>query len=429
MSDPADRAASDVDASDVASASRPADVAPSRARDVVVKATGGAIVGIASGLASAIFLLGLDAVTRTRVAHPAIVSALPLAGLAWGAWLARFGTPVARGTELVLDTIHEGGPRLPARMAPLVLVGTWVTHLFGGSAGREGTAVQMGASFADLLVHVHRAFGRHRRSLLAAGMAGGFGSVFGTPWAGAVFGIEALVVGRLEVSALVPALVASFVGDTVVHACGVVHTPYPAAAVLVTTPILVARWVVFGSAVGIVARVFVVALHAAKRWSSRWVPSLPWRMAIGGLLVAVGARVLGTHAYLGLGVDGILRAFAEPAVGADMFALKMAFTVVTLGVGFVGGEVTPFFFVGAAAGATCAHALGLPVSMGAAVGMATAFGVASRAPLALAIMAFELVGAAVMPHVAIAMFAAVLVAGETGLWTSQRRSTGKFRVP
>src|SRR6185369_14065451 len=153
---------------------------------------------------------------------------LPLSGLVVGAIYERWGKPIKGGNNLVIDTIHEGSPQIPLRMAPMVLLGTVLTHLFGGSAGREGTAVQMGASLADAIAHRFRAGRELRRAVIAAGIAGGFGSVFGTPIAGLVFGLEVVCIGRIEYGALVPALVAAIVGDQVTRALGIVHTAYPA---------------------------------------------------------------------------------------------------------------------------------------------------------------------------------------------------------
>ena len=153
----------------------------------------------------------------------------------------RFGKPIKGGNNLVIDTAHEDSPQLPLRMGPMVFLGTVLTHLFGGSAGREGTAVQMGASLADLISHRFGLKKETRRQLLAAGIAGGFGSVFGTPIAGAVFGLEVVSVGRMEYDALFPALVAAVVGDLVTRALGLDHSVYPAPAALGLTPLLLAK--------------------------------------------------------------------------------------------------------------------------------------------------------------------------------------------
>lgn len=385
----------------------------------------GALVGVLCGGASALFLVLLDRATAFRAAHEAIVYALPLAGLALGWLYERHGEPIRGGNNLVIDTIHDEGPEIPLRMAPMVLVGTVLTHLFGGSAGREGTAVQMGASLADALAHRLGLSPILRRQLLAAGVAGGFGSVFGTPVAGAVFGLEFVVLGRVEYEALVPALVASLVGDMTTRALGVSHTPYPAPAALALTPWVLAKWVVFAACVAAVAAGFIELTHALKKYGSRWAPRLSVRMFFGGLMVVAAWRLVGTSEYLGLGVPTIVRAFADPQLPQHAFALKLLFTAVTLGAGFLGGEVTPLFFVGAALGNALGRHLGLPLPLCAGVGLAAVFAAASNTPLALSIMAVELLGASAFPHVAVVSALAYTLSGHRSIYTAQRVHRGK----
>lgn len=380
----------------------------------------GALVGVACGLASAAFLWLLDRATAYRSAHETMVYALPVAGLGVGWLYDRFGKPIKGGNNLVIDTLHDEGPEIPLRMAPMVLAGTVLTHLFGGSAGREGTAVQMGASLADWIAHRIGAAKALRRQLLAAGVAGGFGSVFGTPLAGAVFGLEVVVLGHVEYEALVPALVASVVGDMTTRAVGIEHAHYPAAHPLALSPLLLAKWVVFAAAAALTATAFIEVTHFIKRHAEARVPQLGHRMLLGGLAVVAMWKLAGTSDYLGLGTPMILRAFEDPRYPAYAFALKLAFTAVTLGAGFLGGEVTPLFFVGAALGNVLARILGIPLEMGAAVGMAAVFGAASNTPLALSIMAVELCGNGVLPHAAIVCGLAYVMVGHRSIYPAQR---------
>ncbi|SEU21656.1 chloride channel protein [Stigmatella erecta] len=389
----------------------------------------GTLVGAVCGVASAGFLFLLEEATATREHHAWLVYALPGAGLAVGALYARWGASIRGGNNLILDTVHEGDRQVPLRMAPLVLLGTVLTHLFGGSAGREGTAVQMGGSLADAIAHRFRVSPDTRRELLAAGIAGGFGSVFGTPIAGAVFGLEVLVVGRLGYEALLPALIASVVGDLTTRGLGIVHTAYPAPGVLPLTGGVLAKWLVFAVAVAAVAVLFVEGTHRLKQALEGRIPALPWRMAAGGLAVVGLWQLAGTDMYLGLGVPTLVRAFVDPSLPVSAFAWKLVFTAVTLGAGFLGGEVTPLFFIGAALGNVLARLLGLPLDLGAAVGMAALFAAAANTPLALSIMAVELVGASVLPHVAIVATGAYLLTGHRGIYPAQRIARLKYGGP
>ncbi|OJH34460.1 chloride channel protein [Cystobacter ferrugineus] len=380
----------------------------------------GSLVGLVCGVASAIFLFLLEEATHWRTGHEVIVYFLPLAGLVIGALYGRWGAPIRGGNNLVIDTMHEGGERIPARMAPMALLGTVLTHLFGGSAGREGTAVQMGASLADGVAHRLQVSPTTRRELLAAGIAGGFGSVFGTPIAGTLFGLEVVSVGRLNYEALVPALVAALVGDFVTRSLGIHHTVYPAASSLALSPGVMGKWLVFGAAVAAVAVVFVEGVHFLKKRLEKALPSLALRMALGGVLVVVLWKVVGTSDYLGLSVPLIERAFVDPSLPSETFALKLLFTVLTLGTGFLGGEVTPLFVVGAALGNLLARLLGLPLELAAGVGLAALFGAAANTPLALSLMAVELLGAGVLPHVVIVTVTAYLLTGQRGIYPAQR---------
>lgn len=380
----------------------------------------GALVGVLGGLASALFLWLLDVATGLRVAHRTWVLGLPIAGVVLGKALERWGAPIKGGNNVVIDAVHEEGPPLPLRMAPMVLIGTIWTHLFGGSAGREGTAVQMGASLADSLSHALGVSRDTRRLLLSAGIAGGFGSVFGTPLAGTLFGLEVVTVGRLEYRALLPALAAAVVGDAVTRGAGITHTPYPVVAALPMTPMLLAKWLAFAAAAALTAVVFVEGVHGLKRWLEKRVPASWMRMLMGGLGVLALNALAGTDDYLGLGVPTILRAFNDPALPAIAFAWKAAFTIVTVGAGFMGGEVTPLFFIGAALGNVLGRGLGLPLDLAAGVGMAAVFAAAANTPLALSIMAVELLGAAVLPHVAIVAAVACLLTGHRGIYPAQR---------
>lgn len=379
----------------------------------------GSLIGVLCGASSALFLWLLERATSFRLAHEPLVFALPVAGLAVGWLYERFGESVLPGNNLVIDTVHDGGPEIPTRMAPMVLLGTVVTHLFGGSAGREGTAVQMGASLSDWLSFRFNVSASMRRQLLAAGAAGGFASVFGTPVAGLVFGLEFVVLGHLEYGALVPALVAAVVGDMVTQRFGIVHTLYPTVPHVELTALLLVKWLAFAAVVALTAIVFIELTHWLKRQSALRIRRLPVRLAVGGAVVVLLWQGVGTSDYLGLGVPTIVRAFTDESLPSYAFALKLLFTALTIGAGFLGGEVTPLFFIGAALGNVAARLLGLPLELGAGVGLAAVFAAASSTPLALSVMAVELLGINVLPHVLVVCVVAHLFTGNRSIYPSQ----------
>jgi len=380
----------------------------------------GAVVGVLCGSSSALFLYILERATAFRNGHELIVYTLPIAGLVIGWFYEFFGRSIEGGNNLIIDTIHDEGPEIPTRMAPMVLIGSVLTHLFGGSAGREGVAVQMGASLADGLSHRLKLPPEVRTQILAAGVAGGFGSVFGTPIAGAIFGMEFITLGSMAYGALVPALVASVIGDMTTRALGIHHIVFPSPMHLELSPMLLLKWLLFAIAMAVASIVFIELTHRIKNAFEANKVRLPIRMFVGGVLVIVLWKLIGTSDYLGLGVPGIVRAFNDSQLPVYAFAAKLLFTAVTLGAGFLGGEVTPLFFVGAALGNVMARLLGVPLDMGAGIGLAAVFASSANTPLALSIMAMELLGAPMFPHVVIVCVIAYLLSGHRGIYPSQR---------
>jgi H+/Cl- antiporter ClcA len=382
-------------------------------------------VGVACGVASAVFLLLLERAGHYRQSHEFIVYTLPVAGALIGLVYDRWGRSIKGGNNLVIDTIYDETPQIPLRMAPMVLVGTVLTHVFGGSAGREGTAVQMGASLADEIAHRFKVSKETRRQLLAAGIAGGFGSVFGTPIAGTLFGLEVVCLGRMEYDALLPALIASLVGDLVTRRLGVVHTLYPTVPDVPLTPLVFGKLCLMAVGMALATVAFVESTHRLKRLLESKIAWLWLRMFVGGVAVVALWKLVGTSDYLGLGVSTIVRAFKDPTLPWFAFALKLVFTAITLSAGFLGGEVTPLFFVGATLGSVLARWMGLPIELGAGAGVAAVFGAAANTPIALSIMAVELLGASALPHVVIVTVLAYLLTGHRGIYPAQRLTRGK----
>jgi len=374
------------------------------------------VVGALAGTASAGFLISLEWVTRWRAAHPWALALLPLGGLGVGLAYHYLGNRVVKGNNLILDELHAPSEVLPLRLVPLVLGGTLVTHLLGGSAGREGTAVQMGATLADQLSRwLPR---RERRLLLVAGMSAGFASVFGTPLAGAVFGLEVFVFGAVSYQAILPSLLAAVLADAVTRAWGVGHTPYPTLPAVALTAGGLGAALLAGALFGLAARAFAQLTHAITR-AFRVISYPPLRPVVGGALVALAMAGLGTLRYAGLGVPVIVEAF-QHQLGARDFALKLLLTALTLGAGFKGGEVTPLFFIGATLGSALAGLLPLPVAVLAGMGFVGVFAGAANTPLACLLMGLELFGVRAGVYLGLACVVAYLFSGHQGIYTSQR---------
>jgi H+/Cl- antiporter ClcA len=388
-------------------------------------------VGILAGSASALLLVSLTKATEIREGHIWLVALLPLAGLAVGALYWYTGRSVEAGNNLILDEIHAEvqNPEavIPFRMTPLILLGTFVTHLFGGSAGREGTAIQTGASLADQLCRPLGMNGEQRRIVLMMGISAGFASVFGTPLAGTVFGLEVLALGALSYEAIVPCVVAAFVGEMVTRAWGVTHTIYT----VDTVPPMSLRGllcaIVAGVAFGLMAMAFAELTHAIKRLGARYISWPPLRPFVGGAVVAAVVFSLGTahtRRFLGLGVPEIVDAFHKILPPYD-FAAKTLFTSVTLGMGFKGGEVTPLFYIGATMGNALSHILPLPPSLLAGMGFVAVFAGAANTPIASTLMAVELFGAEAGAYAGIACILSYLFSGHSGIYTAQRVGRAK----
>lgn len=383
----------------------------------------GAVSGVLAGLSSYLFLEGLDRVTAFREAHDWLLWLLPVAGLGIGLAYHYLGGRAGRGNALLIDEIHEPSEWVPRRMAPLVLIGTWVTHLFGGSAGREGTALQMSGSLTDAVSRLFRLGPEDRRLMLITALGGGFGAVFGVPLAGAVFALEVQSIGRVRYDALVPALTASIVGDLVVSGLGYEHHPRPQFTLDLSLS-LVGKVALAGLVFGLAGAVFAELTHAIKAQMGKRVGWAPARPVIGGVAI-IGLAALFGHDYLGLSLPLIDRALAGDQLSFAVFALKIVFTAVTLGCAFPGGEVTPLFVIGATLGAALATPLGLPVGALASIGFVAVFAGAANTPLACTIMGVELFGSTATVPLAVGCVVAYIFSSHRGIYPTQRIHTPK----
>lgn len=397
-------------------------------------------LAMATGSACAFFLWSLDAVTQARFDHPWLLYLLPLAGMVIAYVYHRWGQSAESGNNLIIDQIHEPGGGVPTRMAPLVLFGTLATHLFGGSAGREGTAVQMGGSIAGTWAKQLKLEPAEVRILLMTGVAAGFGAVFGTPLAGAVFALEVLVIGRIQYEALLPCFIAAVTADWTCHAWGVGHTQYTIgfagtgglARAFKIDALILAKVIVAATAFGLMSAAFAELSHGLHGWFKQRIASPLLRPVVGGAIVIGLTLMLDTTDYLGLGVSSpdpkavtIVSFFQSTEIQPWSWWWKTVFTVITLACGFKGGEVTPLFFIGAGLGNALAGVMGAPPDLFAALGFVAVFAGATKTPLACTLMGLELFGAEHVVYLATACFIAFVFSGHSGIYLSQRVALSK----
>ncbi|MGO4697020.1 voltage-gated chloride channel family protein [Paenibacillus sp. 2TAB26] len=377
------------------------------------------VIGILSGSASALFLASLEFVTETRIQHLWLLWLLPFGGAFVSYLYLKFGKEAGRGNNLIIEQIHTGNGFIPLRMAPLVLIGTLITHLFGGSAGREGTAVQMGGSLAEWFGKLIKSGPLDRKIILMCGISSGFGAVFGTPLAGTIFGLEVLAIGVISYEALLPCFIASYVGHLVATAWGVQHISYSMGDVPPLDWLLIVKVFIASVLFGLAALLFTQLVRGFKRLFSKWFKSPVLKSFLGGLFIIALVYTIGTRDYLGLGIPLLEQSFQE-AVSPFVFLLKTLFTAITLGTGFQGGEVTPLFVIGATLGSALAGLLHVSVPLLAAIGFISVFSGAAKTPIACFIMGIELFGAEGAIYMFIGCVIAFICSGRIGIYEAQK---------
>lgn len=400
-------------------------------------------VAIAIGSMVALFLWLLNRAIHFRFGHTWLLYLLPVAGIVIHLLYKWYGQSAERGNNLIIDEIHQPGAGVPKRMAPLILITTVITHLFGGSAGREGTAVQIGGSVANLFSGWFKLDETDKKTLLTAGVAAGFGAVFGTPLTGTIFALEVIAIGRINYTALLPCLIAGLVGDITVSAWGIKHTLYHVDLVdtgqllygqhLPVSLLLLAKVVIASAIFGLVSMAFAKGVHLVKNTALKLI-KISWLIPVCGGIIIIGITyLLGRPDYLSLGVEPeypgavtIVSAFQHGGALALSWFWKLVYTIITLGTGFKGGEVTPLFYIGATLGNTLGDLMNAPIGLFAALGFIAVFAGATNTPLACTLMGIELFGGEYALFFAVACFTAYFFSGEGGIYSAQRTAQTKL---
>ncbi len=387
-------------------------------------------VGLFSGIVGALFLYGLQEAADFRMQHISyIVFFLPLAGILVAMAYHVWGGDASKGNNLVINEINKGGGKIPWIMTPLVVLGTLISHVFGASVGREGTAVQLGASIADQFPRLFKLDEIDRKVIILSGVAAGFAAVFGTPFTAIVFSLEVAMIGKIRTDAIFPVLMASLFGFLASYQVsdfiGYHHVHYQHIKIPEIS-FLTLLWVVLGGIVfGVVAKYFSILTAQIQGYFNDKIDIPFYRPFAGGIIFVVTYYMLffltkDTSMYLGLGVDTIRDSFTF-SMPIYAFAIKFFLTALCVGAGFRGGEVTPLFFIGALLGNALAVVFPgtLPMELWVGLGFVAVFSGAAKTPIACAIMGMELFGAEAGILFLVVCVVSFMVSGKHSIYADQ----------
>lgn len=385
------------------------------------------VVGLLVGAFSSLFGLSMEFVTKARMKYDWLIFLLPIAGLFIILLYRCFGIKKDSGTNLVIDTIHSDGV-VPVQVAPLIFIATVLTHLFGGSAGREGAALQIGGSLADKIAHGFKLDLMDRKLLILCGMSAAFSALFGTPMAAAVFAMEVITVGIMYYAAFLPcvvsALVASFFSSNIAgmtpESFHIINVPE------LNTKTIAVVFIISVIGAG-VSSLFCWLLHKSSKEFEKRCKNQYVRILLAGVIIMGITLIVDSSDYNGAGIDVIERAFLGEVV-PYAFLLKMIFTAITLGGGFKGGEIVPTFFVGATLGAMIGSIFGVSPSLCAGIGMAVLFCGVTNCPLATLMISFELFHYKAVPFFLLAIAISYVLSGYSGLYGEQKIMYSKYKA-
>ena len=383
------------------------------------------VVGVVCGTIAAAFGMVIDAATAARQKYDWLVWLMPVAGLAIVGIYHLSGITKPMGTNRVLLAVKEE-EGVAIRMAPLIYLSSMLTHLTGGSSGREGAALQIGGSVANFIGRQFKLSHLDLRTITMCGMAAGFSGLFGTPLAAGIFAME-IADGTLHYAVLLPCMLSSIVARVTAEKFGIQAAAFTVTGYPDLTLHSVLAVLVFGVMCALLSILFVEVLHCIDWTYAQYLKNPYLRIAVAGLIVAAGTTLLGTRDYNGAGTEVIVRALAGEA-RPEAFLLKILFTALTLEAGFKGGEIVPTFFIGATFGCTFAPLIGLDPSFAAALGMTALFCGVTNCPIASMLLSFELFGGQGLVLFALCCSMSYMLSGHFSLYTAQRLEQDKFHL-
>ena len=383
-------------------------------------------VGIAAGLVGTAFHYGVEWVTELRGTYPWLIFLLPAGGVCIAGIYKLCGAEKDGGTNYVLDTVRED-KKVPLITLPVIFISTIITHLCGGSSGREGAALQIGSSISDNIGRLIHLDEKDMHIMTMCGMAAAFSALFGTPVTAAVFSIEVVSIGIMHFSALVPCMISALTGLMTAQLFHVAPTRFVITEMVVLTPVTLVRVVCLSVLCAFVSILFCLVMKQTAKLYQKFVPNPFLKAAAGGLIVIALTLAVGSQYYNGAGMGNIDVAF-HSEVPWYVFLVKLLFTACTLGAGFKGGEIVPAFFTGAAFGNAASRLAGLPASFGTGIGLVCLFCGVTNCPLTSVILSVELFGSEGLPFFAAACAASYMLSGYTGLYTEQKIMYSKTKA-
>ena len=384
-----------------------------------------ALTGMVCGFVGSAFNLTVSWATGYRETHPWLIWLLPVGGLAIVALYRLTGTE-GEGTNQIIDSIHFGD-KVPAMLVPVIFIATAITHFVGGSAGREGAALQIGGGIGCRIGRLLRLDDKDMRLVTLCGMSAVFSALFGTPLTATVFALEVISVGILYYSGFVPCIVASLVAYGISRLLGIEPTHFTV-ALEALEPLMLLKVCVLAVACALVSIMFCVVMHGTEQLAAQKIKNPYLRVLAGSAMLIALWQLLDTDIYNGIGTDVIAYALSGGEIPQAAFLWKIAFTAITIGFGFKGGEIVPTFFIGAALGCVLGPALGMPASFAAAIGLAAMFCGAVNCPIASIILSVELFGSGELIYFALACGISYMLSGYFGLYSSQKIMYSKTRA-
>lgn len=378
---------------------------------------------VVMGIISFVFLkmLGLSSVFREF--FPYCIWFLPLSGMLTAFVYKRYGGESSKGNNLIIQSANEG-VKVPKRLAFLTFIFTLLTHFSGGSAGREGTAVQIGGTLTSNVADKLGFKNEDRKIIILSGLSAAFGSVFGTPLAGAFFGMEVCCIGQLSVSAVIPCFLSSYLANVVTLLLGATHEVHKISAIpsldIKSVLVFISASILFG----LIGKLFALGVKYLKLLYAKIFKNTVLSALIGSVIVVLLIALLNLNEYEGLSTWQQTTAFEGNANWYDM-PVKFILTTLTLGAGFQGGEVTPLFDIGASFGGWYANMFGIEPSFLAAIGLICVFGSAANTPITTIMLGIELFGAEAVPYFVFASLISFIASGKSGIYSAQERKLSK----